>query len=139
MTEADLAARLHRDLSALATEAEWSVTATTGQAYGSYTDPIADAKTEIGVSGDLDDATDAQQIAVRQAALRVCLDRLELHFTTYTDLRVGERDEKLSQIRTALAAARLALSVAGGIARGLTIRRGPQIDYTTHDGDETDA
>lgn len=138
MTEVELATRLHRDLTALATEAGWSVTATTGQSYGSYTDAIVDAKTDAGVTGDLADATAAQLATVRSASLQACLVRLELHFAAYADLKVGERDEKLSQLRGALASARANIGGGGATATSFRLRRGKQVDYTTSTGDEVE-
>ena len=90
---------------------------------------------------DWDDATAAQVRRVRQLALLGCLDRLELHFATLTDLKVGQRDEKLSQIGAAVARARAGGSRSGGTsaAVGFTLRRGPAIDYTAGEGDATDA
>jgi hypothetical protein len=139
MTDADLAAKLHRDLSALATEAGWSPAATTGQDQGHYTDPIADAKADVGVT-DLSAATAGQRRRVRQLALLACLDRLELYFATLADLAVGQRDEKLSQIGAAVARARGTLRSAGTAAAvGFTLKRGPATDYAAGEGDLADA
>lgn len=136
MTAAELAQRLHRDLAALAADAAWSPTATTGQAQGHYTDPIADAMADVGLD-DLADATAAQLKRVRQLALGACLERLELHYAAVTDLKVGQRDEKLSQIGAALTRIRASAPAAGGgVARGVTIRRGPAVDYSTGEGDD---
>lgn len=135
MTDADLAARLHRDLAALAADAGWATTATTGQAQGHYSDPIADAKADVGVS-DLATATVAQQKRVRQLALGICLERLELHYAAQVDLRVGQREERLSQIGAQLARIRASAPAAGGgVGRGATIRRGPAVDYSAGAGD----
>jgi hypothetical protein len=135
MTDAELAQRLHRDLAALAADAAWSPTATEGQALGHYTDPIADAKADVGVS-DLSAATASQAKRVRQEALRACLERLELHYAAVTDLRVGQRDEKHSQIAQALGRLRASATSSGGSgAVGFTLRRGPARDYTTGGGD----
>lgn len=136
MTADELAQRLHRDLAALAADAGWSPTATEGQAQGHYTDALSDALAEVGLD-DLADATTAQGKRVRQLALGACLARLELHYAAVTDIKVGQRDEKLSQIGAALSRIRASAPAAGGgVGVGFTIRRGPAVDYTTGDGDD---
>lgn len=135
MTDAELAARLHRDLAQLATDAGWSTVATTGQALGHYTDAVADAKEALGLD-DLADATPAQRKRVRQLALGACLERLERHYATLVDIDVGQRSERLSQIAGAIARLRAASATGGGaVAQGLTIRRGAAVDYTAGEGD----
>jgi hypothetical protein len=136
MTDADLAQRLHRDLAALAADAGWSPAATEGQPQGHYSDPIADACADVGVA-DLAAATVVQRKRVRQLALSACLERLELHYAAQADLKVGQRDEKLSQISAALGRIRASAPAAGGgVAQGFTLRRGPAVDYTTGGGDD---
>ncbi len=136
MTADELAQRLHRDLAALAADARWSPDPTDGQAQGHYTDPISDALGDVGL-GDLADASAGQLKRVRQLALGACLERLELHYAAVTDLKVGQRDEKLSQIGTALSRIRASAPAAGGgVAVGFTLRRGPARDYTTGGGDD---
>lgn len=135
MTADELAQRLHRDLAALAADARWSPAATEGQAQGHYTDAISDAIADVGLE-DLADATHAQLKRVRQLALGACLERLELRYAAMTDLKVGQRDEKLSQIGAALSRIRASAPAAGGkVAVGFTLRRGPARDYSTGGGD----
>jgi hypothetical protein len=135
MTADELAQRLHRDLAALAGDAGWSPTATDGQAQGHYTDPIADALAEVGLD-DLADASTAQLKRGRQLALGACLERLELHYAAVTDIKVGQRDEKLSQIGTSLSRIRASAPAAGGgVGVGFTIKRGAAVDYSTGGGD----
>jgi hypothetical protein len=136
MSASDLAARLARDLGSLASDAGWSAEATSGQPQGHYTDAIADAMDDIGVD-DLAEATPAHLRRVRQAALLTCLERLELYYATLTDIRVGQRDEKLSQIASAIGRIREAAHLAGtSVAKGVRLRRGPAVDYTAGEGDD---
>lgn len=136
MTDLELATRLHRDLSALATEAGWSVAATPDQALGSYTDPIADAKTQLGMS-DLSLATNQQLRQLRRLALAACLDRLDTYYATLVDIRVGERDEKLSQLRASLP--QLRASLIGRVAIGMRLPSRTYPDYDPASGDAADA
>jgi hypothetical protein len=140
MTDAELASKLHRDLQGLALEAGWATAATLDQPQGHYSDLIADAKADVGVT--IWAAASAAQIKrVRQLALLACLDRLELHFATLTDLKVGQREERLSQIGAAVARARAGGSRGAGTAAavGFTLRRGPAVDYSAGEGDASDA
>lgn len=132
MTDAELAARLSRELNSLAEEADWSTEATTGQPQGSYSDAIADAKEAVGIS-DLTTATAAQLKSIKRLALLACYDRLMNYYATLTDITVGPRKEELSQLLGAVERARQA--TVGRVAVGFTIRRGPAVDYTTGGGD----
>lgn len=136
MTEAELAARLHRDLNALADEAGWSATPTDGQPQGHYSDPIADALAAQGLDA-LADATSAQIVAVRRVALGLCLDRLAAYYAALVDIRAGEREEKLSQLRDSIPAVRASLIGRTAVGVRLPGRRYP--DYGPSSGDEADA
>lgn len=135
MTDAELAARLHRDLAQMAADAGWATAATEGQALGHYTDLVADAKEAVGVE-DLAAATATQRRRVRLAALGGCLERLERHYATLTDITVGQRDEKLSQIAAAIGRLRAAGATGGSsVGQGFTLKRGPAVDYSAGEGD----
>lgn len=136
MTEAELAARLSRDLNSLASEAEWTTTGSGDQPQGSYTDAIADAKAAADVD-DLTTATAAQIVSIRRTALLACYDRLVNYYATLVDITVGPRQERLSQLLGAVERARQAS--VGRVAQGVTIRRGPAVDYTAGGGDDSDA
>jgi hypothetical protein len=118
MTEAELAARLARDLGPLAADASWSAAAALGQAQGHYTDPIADAKDDAGVTDDLSDVTEMDALRlIRRLALLACLERLELHYATLVDTSTGGDSgsqivQKLSQVRQAIGVVRVALTKA---------------------------
>jgi hypothetical protein len=149
MTDAELAARLSRELGPLAVDAGWSATASTGQAQGHYTDPIADARAAMAITGTL---TAAQEIELRDRALLGCLERLELHYATRTDSTIGagadSHVEKLSQVHSAIARvrARVDAKVSAAFARstdqssaqGVSIRGRSRPDYTVGGGDETE-
>jgi hypothetical protein len=149
MTEAELAARLVRELGPLAVDAGWSADATAGQPEGHYSDPIADAKEAIGIAGALASAelTAAQLGELRDRALLACLERLELHYATLVDTSTGQGEgsqaQKLSQVQAAIAGvrARVDRKVATrveqpGSARGASIRGRARPDYTVGGGDE---
>ncbi len=143
MTEAELMARLARDLGPLAIDAGWSADAAEGQPQGSYSDGIADAKQAVGVVGDLLGVTDSTTLAlVRQLALRACLERLELHYATLVDTTTGGDTtvtQRLSQVRAAISSVRqsLAAAIAAGAAppasptkaTGLNLRGRRRPDY----------
>lgn len=147
MTEAELATRLARELGPLATDAEWSTTASAGQAYGSYTDAIDDAMTDCAVSGSLNAASLALQRAVRWSALLACLERLELHYSTLVDSASGQGEggstQKLSQVRATITQVRKRLADRAEAqtgrqtrkATGATVRGIGRLDYTLPDGD----
>lgn len=143
MTDAELALRLARELGPLAIDAAWSVTASTGQAQGHYSDPIADAKEALDITGDLDDAelTGTQTRDLRDRALLGCLERLELHYSTLVDTSTGQGDgtqvQKLSQVRAGIVGIRKRLDQRiGAAARGVSIRGRSRPDYTVGEGDE---
>ncbi len=131
MTETELAQRLHRDLGALATDALWSSDATSGQAEGNYTDPIADAKEDAGID-DLADATAAQLKAIRRGALGYCFDRLLAHYAQAIDTSSDGQNTSYSQISTNIQAARVA--ILGRTAKGVNLRGYPKRDYTAEFG-----
>ena len=58
MTEAELVARLARDLGPLATDAQWSTVAAGALIYGDYTDAIMDAFSELAIVTPLAEVTD---------------------------------------------------------------------------------
>lgn len=136
MTESELAARLARELGALAADAEWSTDATAGQDQGHYTDVIEDAMDAAAVDGDLADATATQLRVVKRVALERCLDRLELHYSVLVDTdAAGVASEKLSQIRAAITAMRSSLSSLGArTAIGVNLRGRRKPDYDVNVG-----
>jgi hypothetical protein len=145
MTEAELAARLARELGPLAVDAAWSVAATTGQAQGHYTDPISDAKEALGITDDLADVelTGVQTRELRDRALLGCLERLELHYATLVDTTTGTGDtsqvQKLSQVRAGIQGIRARLDARiGAAATGVVIRGRSRPDYTVGEGDEAE-
>ncbi len=137
MTPAELAARLHRDLATLAVDAEWNTSASTGQPEGHYSDPIADAMSDAGVS-DLTTAAPAQLKAIRTAALGGCLDRLERHYATLVDTAQGSLNQKLSQTFAAISQLRERISQpsanTANTATGANLRGRRRPDYTLGSG-----
>ncbi len=137
MTPAELALRLERDLQALASDAAWSTAASTGQPEGHYSDPIADAMSDAGVS-DLTTATAAQLKTIRTAALGGCLDRLERHYATLVDTAQGSLSQKLSQTFAAISLLRERISDppanTANTAIGANVRGRRRPDYTLGSG-----
>jgi len=131
MTEIELAQRLHRDLGALATDAGWSAEATSGQAEGHYTDPIADAKEDIELDT-LADATARELKAIRRGALGYCFDRLLAHYAQAIDTSSDGQGNSYSQISANIERARVA--ILGRVAKGANLRGYPKRDYTAEFG-----
>ena len=148
MTEAELAARLARDLGPLAADAEWSATATAGQDQGHYSDAISDAKAVLGVEGALASATlsSNQLLELMARALLGCLERLELHYTTLVDSSAGTgagaQQQKLSQVQAGIARVRQRLAAAvhaqSSPATGVNVRGQKRPDYSLGDGNEAE-
>lgn len=130
MTDADLAARLGRDLGALGTDAGWSTSATAGQEQGHYTDPITDAKDAYGVTGDLDAAELATQRKVQKLAFLYCLDRLQVHYAALVDTSEAGLSQSWSQIADRIHQLR------GRFGRGVQLRGRRRPDYTLDGGDQ---
>lgn len=104
LTRAQLADKVHRKLDSLASDASFSTTPALSQTEGSYTDAI-DAG--LRTAGAIDPETDLPDVRyldsgsldmALDAIEREMLERLMRHYATLTDIRVGDRDEKLSQI-----------------------------------------
>lgn len=110
MNRATLAATCHRRLRALATDANLSPAANGLQTEGDYTDAIDAALRALGMvhpeTGELDISTAPieQHNALIEATTREMLTQLQLHYAALTDIKIGDREEKLSQIRSAIAA-----------------------------------
>lgn len=113
-TRSDLAQTIHRKLAALATDASLSTTANGAQTEGDYTDAVDAGLRSAGAidsETDLPDVRwlDATTVDIALDAIeREMLKRLQRHYATVVDLKIGPRDEKLSQISKHLA------SLAGG-------------------------
>lgn len=141
MTEAELAARLARDLGPLATDAGWSAAVTADQPQGHYSDAIADATAAMGIAGELVDAalSAAQVGELRDRALVGCLERLELHYSTLVDTVAGGggATQKLGQVRLSIGQVRGRLDLrVGAAAQGVKVRGQRRPDYTAGAGDE---
>ena len=126
-TRAELAAHVHRKLDALATDANLSTTASSTQTEGSYTDAVDAGLRTVGA---IDPETDLPDVRWLDASsLDTCLDaieremleRLQRHYATLTDIEVGPRKEKLSQIAQALRA--LMSGGQGGGSGKVVVRR----------------
>lgn len=109
-TRAEIAATVHRRLRALATDAELTTAPSGEQTEGDYTDAVDAA---LRAAGCVDAETDAVDVAlvtsanldaVIAATTREVLIQLAFHYAVLTDIRAGERDEKLSQIGAAVRA-----------------------------------
>lgn len=121
MDRATIAATVHRKLGALASDAGLLTTASEGQSEGSYTDAIDAALRQLGAYDAETLELDATLVPITSinTLLRLVegemLERLQRHYALLTDLKVGQRDEKLSQIGAAIRA--LGSSSAGGSGR----------------------
>lgn len=119
MTRAQIAAAVHRKLGQLATDAGLSTAESGDQTEGSYTDAIDAALRQLGAYDPDTEALDAALVGISSinALLRIVegemLERLQRHYALLTDIKVGQRDEKLSQIGAALRA----LAAAGATNR----------------------
>lgn len=126
MDRATLATLVHRRLSSLASDAGLTTQASDGQSEGSYTDAIDAALRTLGAyeatTGLLDSSllTVAQHNQAISLVTQSMLQLLQFHYSTLVDIKVGAREEKLSQIRQALAG--LAGSGAGSAARQVMLR-----------------
>ncbi len=143
LTEAQLAARLHRDLGPLAVDAGWKTTGQSGQTYGTYTDCIADALGALGIAPSALQAattatgTDAASIKaaaavearVRRLALAGALDRLEAYYAGLVDTVEGPVSHKLSQVFANIERMRASLSVGESVASGTNLRGRRRPDY----------
>lgn len=147
MTPAELADRLHRDLGPLALDAEWDVIATSGQAYGTYTDAILDALGAVGIAeaglasattpGDAATSVAIKAAAkverqVRSLALTGCLDRLEAYYATQVDTVEGPLSLKLSQVFTQIQ--RMRSRLTDGVATGTNVRGYRRKDFALGSG-----
>lgn len=128
LTRAELAERVHRKLDSLASDATLSTTAVGTQTEGSYTDAVDAGLRAVGA---IDVETDLPDVRYLDTALldscldaieREMLERLTRHYAVLTDIKVGDRDEKLSQIGKSIGA--LAGSgKAGGSSGGKIVIR----------------
>lgn len=122
-TRAEIAAIVHRKLGGLASDASLSTTASGEQTEGSYTDAIDAGLRSLGA---LDADTDLPDIRALEAGQLdtllglvegEALALLQRHYATLTDIRVGERDEKLSQISAQIAKLKPSGGAGGGGGR----------------------
>lgn len=126
MDRATIAATIHRKLGQLATDAGLSTAATTGQSEGSYSDAIDAALRQLGAYDTNTLLLDAGLVPITSinTLLRLVegemLDRLQRHYALLVDIKVGQRDEKLSQIRAAIAS--LASSAGGRSGAPVIVR-----------------
>jgi hypothetical protein len=126
LSRSELAARVHRKLDALATDASFSTTTSGAQTEGSYTDAVDAGLRAVGA---IDVETNLPDVRYLDAGLldscldaieREMLERAQRHYAALTDIKVGDRDEKLSQIAKTIGA----LSAGGqGGARGKVVMR----------------
>lgn len=120
MDRATLAQIVHRRLRGLATDAGLSFAAVGDQPEGDYTDAIDQALRSLGLidpeTGALDIslATTDQENALISSVTGELLTQLQLHYATLVDIKAGERDEKLSQIRAAIAATSTSSTTTSG-------------------------
>lgn len=108
-TRANIANITYRALGTLAADAGLSMTATEDLSEGDFTDAIDAGMRAIGAidadTGDLDASliTNSNVDNLLLFVRRAMLERLQLHYATVTDISIGQREEKLSQIGQALA------------------------------------
>jgi hypothetical protein len=139
LTRSQLAAIVHRRLGRLADDAGLTTTAAQGQMEGSYTDAIDAALRSLGAAS-IDDVATAHVNALIALVEAEMLSRLERHYALETDYQQGALSQKLSQIRAGIQSIREAVAAdvttrASGAGRGITIKRGPAVDYTAGGGD----
>lgn len=109
MTRANLAARVARKLSALATDAGLDTTAAGDLTEGHYTDAVDAGLRAVGAVDPETDQTDIRWLdsttidTCADLIEREMLERLGRYYATLVDIEAGPRKEKLSQIGAALA------------------------------------
>lgn len=112
MTRAQIAARVARQLGALATDAGKSTTPAGELTEGDYTDAIDAGLRDIGAINPVTDLPDIRQLESRQindvlaAVERAMLSQLQRYYATLVDTKEGPLEQKLSQIATAIARTR---------------------------------
>ena len=119
VTRAEVAARVHRKLAGLASDAGLVTIASGAQTEGDYTDAIDAGLRAVGAIDAETDLPDERALTAAavdtllDAVEREVLERLQRHYAVLTDLRVGDRDEKFSQIGGAIARLTGASSASG--------------------------
>jgi hypothetical protein len=103
MSRANIATRLHAKLAALATDNSLSTTPSGDLTEGSYTYAIDAALRQIGAINPVTDMPDIRQLETRQIddllgiAEREMFELIERSLASQVDIKVGQREEKLSQ------------------------------------------
>lgn len=106
MTRAAVAARVHAKLGLLATDMSYSTTPSGALTEGSYTYAIDTGLRQSGAIDPMTDEPDIRWVANIDSLLAVVefamLERLQRDYATMTDITVGQRSERLSQIASAI-------------------------------------
>lgn len=121
-TRIELAGIVHRRLRGLATDAGLSTAANGTLTEGDYTDAIGAALRAVGVASAAE-LTDGNLDQAIGATTREMLLQLELHYAALTDIKAGERDEKLSQIRAALTTINASGRAGASSGAQITVRK----------------
>jgi hypothetical protein len=106
MSRANIAARLHAKLGTLATDSNLSTTPAGDLTEGSYTYAIDAALRQIGAINPVTDQPDIRQLETRRIdellgiAETEMFEVIERGLATQVDIKVGPREEKLSQVVT---------------------------------------
>jgi len=132
MTRSAMAARVHNKIGRLATERSYSTTPSSGLTEGTYTYAVDAGLRAVGAINPETGLPDARYLDEEniQTALdfieREILEQLQRDYSVEVDVRVGQRQESLSQISKALGETVSSGSKGGGriVTRKLT-----------HDGD----
>jgi len=132
MTRSAMAARVHTKIGRLATERSYSTTPSSGLTEGTYTYAVDAGLRAVGAINPETGLPDARYLDEEniQTALdfieREILEQLQRDYSVEVDVRIGQRQESLSQISKALGE-----TVSGGSKGGgrIVTRK------LTHDGD----
>jgi hypothetical protein len=119
MTRAAVAARVHTKLGLLATDMSYTTTSSGALTEGSYTYAIDTGLRQSGAIDPMTDEPDIRRVStwVVDTLLSVVefamLERLQRDYATMTDITVGQRSERLSQIASAIDKLKGAVSPQG--------------------------
>ena len=119
MTRAAVAARVHTKLGLLATDMSYNTTSSGALTEGSYTYAIDTGLRQSGAIDPMTDEPDVRWMATTHidSLLSVVefamLERLQRNYATMTDITVGQRSERLSQIASAIDKLKGAVSPQG--------------------------
>ncbi len=108
ITRMQLAVKVARKIATLAADAELTTAPNDEGSEGHYTDAVDTGLRNLGAIDPATDTPDVRWLTAAQVSAAVTaiegemLERLQRHYATLTDIQVGERNEKYSQIEAAI-------------------------------------